>query len=168
MSADISSLTPQEHEALTLLINSFRTQMNDVEPELNILNGKRLQYTDSRVVRFLVEGLKDINRGSPKTTYTLYDCPDSDLLVRASAITALIAEGILQLRNQVDYSDSGFSVGLFNKTGGYQGWAGFLLQTYLQDKREFKNSIIPRSQNSGFVGVGSQFALMTRRRGSDV
>jgi hypothetical protein len=68
-----------------------------------------------------------------------------------------MAEGILQLRNQVDYSDSGLTVAMFNKTGMYQGWVGFLLQTYLSDKKAVKSAVIPKSANSGFVGIGTEF-----------
>ncbi len=148
---------PQEKKILMDLIDSFRTQIYDFEAQLNILDGKQLRYNDRMIVRFLLEGIKDLNRGAPKTNYTMFNFPDKELVAKAAVVVALIGEGILQLRNQVDYSDSGFSVAMFNKTGGYQGWAGFILQQYLNDKREFKAGVIPSSRNSGFVGIASEF-----------
>ena len=145
-----------QRNKLINMIDSFRVQIADDDKELNILDGQKEKYSDRKIVFLLQEGLKDLNRGTPKTKYTLFTFPDSDLLVKSSIICAMIAEGILQLRNQMNYSDSGFSANIFDKTGGYQGWAGFMLQIYLQDKKDFKSSIIPRSHNSGFIGVSSE------------
>ena len=98
-----------------------------------------------------------MNNGIPRTNYTVEEFPDDSLLVTGAMIQSFIAEGILQLRNQTDYSDAGLSVSMFNKTTGYQGWAGFLVQTYMQDKREFKRGVIARS-GGGFIGIRSQFS----------
>ncbi len=146
-----------QKEKLEELIDSFRVQIYDIDPELNILKGKALRYTDSRIFRFLKQGLKDLNSGNPKTAYTLYNFPDEELIVKGGLVKSLVAEGILQLNNQVDYSDSGFNVAMFNKTGAFQGWAGFFLQTYLQEKRDFKSGVVPRSLNSGFISISSEF-----------
>jgi hypothetical protein len=151
-------VTEAEKQTITDLIDDFRTRIYDFDSDSNILIGKVLRFTDSQVLRFLASGLKDVNRGTPKTTYTLLTFPDESLLVLSSVIVSLIAEGMLQLRNQVDYSDSGFSMAKFNKTGGFQGWAGFELQTYMQDKREFKQSLLPSSYNAGFVSIDTEFS----------
>lgn len=152
--------TQEEKEILQNMIVEFRIRIADDDPEKNILNKKTQQYSDDKIIQFFKLALNDINGGIPKTNYTIFtlaQAGDDDLIIDGAIIFALMAEGFLQLRNQVDYSDSGLSIAMFNKTGIYQSWAGFLLQQYLGNKKEFKSSVIPRSYNSGFVGVSSEF-----------
>lgn len=160
---DVQGHYATEEERLELLgmMNTFVLKMGDIDKSKNILNGKTFQFPDWQIIAMLKEGVKDINSGTPRTDFTIFNFPDKDLIVSAAVIHALMAEGILQLRNNVDFSDSGFSVALFNKTGSYQNWAMFLLQMYTKEKAEFKTSIIPRSHNSGFFGVGSEFGYRT-------
>jgi hypothetical protein len=155
---DISgNYTTDQKAALVDYIELFRGCIADDDPEKNILNGKMKQYTDDRVVFFLNRALKDLNSGTPRCNYSLFNFPDDDLLVSGAIVFALMAEGLLQLRNQVNFNDSGLSINMFDKTGQYQGWVSFLLQAYLQDKAEFKAGVIPTSYNSGFLGIGSEF-----------
>jgi hypothetical protein len=152
--------TNDEKKILEDLITTFRLRTSDDDPEKNVLGGKVQQYSDNKIVQLLFTANKDINSGFPRTKYTLfefYNKVDDDLLVNGAIVWALIGEGLLQLRNQIDYSDSGLTVAMFNKTALFQGWAGFFLQQYLIDKKEFKSTVIPGSSNSGFVGIGSEF-----------
>ena len=121
------------------------------------MNGRQQEFTNSQILKLFERAIKDLNKGSPPTHYTIFDFPDEGLLVDGAVIFSLIAKGLLQLRNQIDVNDSGLSVGLFRKTGQYQGWAGFLLQTYLQDKVDFKRGLLARRHDAGFVGIGSEF-----------
>lgn len=152
--------TAQEIEVLQDLITDFRARISDDDPEKNILNKKSFQFSDDKIVQFYKSAIRDINGGSPKTNYSIfsfYAREDAGLLVTGAIIFSLMAEGLLQLRNQMDFSDSGLNIALFNKSGAYQGWAGFMLQQYIEDKREFKRGIVPRSPNSGFIGISSEF-----------
>jgi hypothetical protein len=152
--------TDEEKEMLQTMIEHFRIKMADDDPGKNILLGKTNQYSDNKIISLLYTALSDINSGYPKTNYNIFEFTqliDDDLIINGAIIFALMAEGILQLRNQVDYSDSGLTVAMFNKTGMYQGWVGFLLQTYLSDKKAVKSAVIPKSANSGFVGIGTEF-----------
>lgn len=152
--------TPEEKQILQEMIIDFRTRMADDDPEKNIINKKTHQYSDDKIVRYFKIAMGDLNGGAPRTNYTIFTfakLEDSDLIINGAMVFALLAEGILQLRNQMDYSDSGLSIGLFNKTGAYQGWAGFFLQQYIREKAEFKSTVIPKGYNSGFVGVSSEF-----------
>jgi len=143
----------------TGLIDMFRVQIFDFDATLNILNGKKLEFTDAAVKMFLDRAIRDINKGSPPTKYTIFDFPaDQDgLLISGAAMFSLMADGILQLRNQYQAQDSGLTMGMFQKSGQYQQWAAFLLQPYFEDRAEFKRGIIMRSAGSGFVGIGSEF-----------
>jgi hypothetical protein len=69
-----------------------------------------------------------------------------------------MGEGLLQLRNQIDYSDSGLTIAMFNKTQLYQSWWGTLVQDYMRAKAAVKSAILPSSANSGFVGMGSEYS----------
>jgi hypothetical protein len=140
------------------LIQDLREMLADDDPEKNILNQKKQAYSDTKLRFFLKQALRDVNAGSPRTTYSLEDMPEPDLLVLGGMIFSLIAEGILQLRNQLDYSDAGLSISMFNKTGGYQGWAGFLLQSYITGKTDFKRGVLAHSPGAGFYGIRSQFS----------
>lgn len=150
-----------EREKMINLFDSFRTEIHDANAELNILNGGNLENTNSRILKYFQRAIRDLNSGTPITRYQIKDFPDEGLLIDGAVIFYLIANGILQTRNQLDYSDGGLSVGMFNKTGQYQSWAQFLLQTYQQNKAAFKQGELARSFNAGFVGIGSEFGYMT-------
>jgi len=149
--------TDEQKERLTSLIDLFRVSISDDDPERNILNKKTSRYSDKQVIKLLERAIKDINGGQPLTKFTIYDFTDDSLLIDGTVVFSMIAEGILQLSNKVDYSDSGLSIALFNKSPEYQGWAGFLLQNYMRDKAEFKAAYIGTNSPSIFVGISSEF-----------
>lgn len=152
--------TEQQKAILEDLINNFRISIGDDDPEKNILNKKMSVYSDEKIVRLLERAMKDINGGQPRTTFSLWDFAshwDDTLIVDGAIVFALMAEGMLQLRNQVDFSDSGLSIAMFNKTQMYQGWASFLLQSYMQGKAELKAAVTAKAQPSMFIGIGSEF-----------
>lgn len=150
-----------QQNRLTALFDSFRTQINDFDSSLNILNNKQAEFTDAKIMRFFDRAIKDINGGAPPTHFTLFDFPEDSIsmLVDGAVIYSLIATGILQLRNQYQAADSGLNMGMFQKTGQYQNWGGFILQTYLQDKVGFKRGVMARTAGAGFVGLSSEFGM---------
>lgn len=154
------NFTEEEKEAYEAAIEMFRIKMGDDDPERNILNKKMAQYSDNKIVALIKSALSDINSDYPITNYTLvdfYKMGQDDLVIWGAMIFAMMGEGILQLRNQVDFSDSGLTIAMFNKSPQYQTWAQFLSQMYFQPKKEFKSAVIPSSYGSGFIGIGSEF-----------
>ena len=152
--------TDEQKAILERLIGMFRLTVGDDDPEKNILNKKMSAYSDEKVIRFLNRAMADINGGQPLTTFTIWTFAeqwDDTLIVDGAVVFAMLSEGILQLRNQVDFSDSGLTIGMFNKTQLYQGWASFLLQSYMQAKADLKAAVIAKAQPSMFVGIGSEF-----------
>lgn len=142
------------------LIESFRTGMADDIPEKNILDKFQYHYTDKKIVSLLKKTLRDINSAVPNhkfTFTTMMNNYGTEILTKGAIVFALMGEGILQLRNQVDYSDNGLSIGMFNKTGLYQSWVNFLLQDYLQEKRTLKSDARASEVGAGFVGITSEF-----------
>lgn len=153
--------TDEQKEVLESLIEYFRLSVSDDDPRKNILNKKASEYTDEKIIKLLNRAMQDINGGNPATNFSIYEFAtqwDNTLIVDGAVVFALIGEGILQLRNQVNFNDSGLSIGLFDKTQLYQSWAGMLLQNYAQAKADFKSSVIPKMQPSMFVGISSEFA----------
>lgn len=148
---------PEEKKVAIELFEDFRTQVLDFAAEENILNEEQIENSNVRIDRYFKRAIRDLNSGTPITRYSIFDFPDKGLLVEGAVIFYLISQGILQLRNQLDYSDAGLSIGMFNKTGQYQSWAQFLLMGYMQAKQDFKRSVLPSSPNAGFVGIGSEF-----------
>ena len=157
MSDIFDGLSDTQASKLREYIGLFRTTIFDYDKEKNILLGEKLEFLDSEVYRFLKRATKDINSGAPRTKYTMFEIDDDDLLIDGAVIFSLIGKGLLQLRNQLSYSDGGLSVDMFNKTSGYSEWARMFLQMYMIDKQTFKASIIPNSYNAGFSSVGSEF-----------
>ena len=155
----LDQFTDTQKVRYTELAEMFRTSINDYDAEKNILAGKKLDLKDTEVYRYFKRAMADINKGAPPTDYTIFTFPKKHhgLLIDAAFIFYCIANGVLQLRNQLDYNNAGLTVALFNKTGGYQQWASYMMQMYSMDKKEFKRSVIVDSPGAGFVGVGSEF-----------
>lgn len=150
-----------EKQKMIDLFDAFRTEINDADAELNILSGGEIENSNAKILKYFQRAIRDLNSGSPITTYQIKDFPDEGLLIDGAVIFYLIANGVLQMRNQLDYNDGGLAIGMFNKTGQYQSWAQFLLQTYQQNKMAFKQAEITRSHNAGFLGIGSEFGYLT-------
>lgn len=153
--------TEEEKEKMINLFDMFRTEVHDADAELNILNGGEIENTNAKILKYFQRAIRDLNSGTPITKYEIKNFPDEGLLVDGAVIFYLIANGILQMRNQLDYNDGGLAIGMFNKTGQYQSWAQFLLQSYHQNKAAFKQGELSRSLNAGFMGIGSEFGYFT-------
>ncbi len=135
--------------AIDDLIPRFRIRVLDDNVEKNTLL-EELEFTDEQVKGFIMESLYDINEYEPRTDFKLDGFPKTSLLLDGALVFALQARGLIQLRNQISYSDAGFSVNLDDKSGNYAQWLNMVSTKYLNNLKEFKRSIVPR-----FRGVGS-------------
>lgn len=154
-------MTNEQKELYQKLIDMFRVRVLDNIPDKNILDKLQYHHSDTDIINYINTALNDINGEPPRTEFRIVYFAQkygTNILVEGAIIFALIADGLLQLRNQVDYSDGGLSIAMFNKTTIYQSWVGFLLQTYMTSKQNIKKSCIASSINSGFVGISSDFA----------
>lgn len=151
--------TDAEKAAYKDLIDQFRLSIGDDIPEQNILIGKIYQYSDNQIISLLNRALRDCNCGYPKSKLDIvaFHKENANLLILGATVFSLIREGIFQLRNHIDFSDSGLSISMFNKTSLYQSWYGSLAQQYMQEKQAYKDSIIPSSPGAGFKGISSEF-----------
>lgn len=81
---------------------------------------------------------------------TITTFPSIYLLIHGAAIQALKSAGILQSRNQLEYSSGGITVRTFDKTQLYQSWIIQFYQDYERKKLEYKKS----SNIEGAWGAG--------------
>lgn len=152
--------TEHEKGVLQNLIDSFRLTIGDDEPERNILFKKAQMYSDEKVLNLLFRAVSDINGGVPLTNFSIFEIArdiDDTLIVDGAVIFALIGEGILQTRNQLNYSDSGLQIGMFDKTQMYQGWISMLMNNYFQAKQALKETILTKHSQT-FYGIESEFS----------
>ncbi|MEG0728131.1 MAG: hypothetical protein RR420_00775 [Anaerovoracaceae bacterium] len=143
------------------IIDDFRIRMKDEDPDKNILNNKMYQYEDDVIIALINMAVKDVNSGIPMTNYTIetiHNTIDRSILLLGAMIFALQREGIFELRNQIDFNDSGLSIAMYNKSPMYQSWYGNVLQEYMMAKQGIKRGAIVNSEDSGFVGISSEFA----------
>jgi hypothetical protein len=81
---------------------------------------------------------------------TITTFPSIYLLIHGGAIQALKSAGILQSRNQLEYSSGGITVRTFDKTQLYQSWILQFYQDFERKKLEYKKS----SNIEGAWGAG--------------
>lgn len=134
---------------MNTLVQRFRNRIYDTDPLKNILEGK-LDFTDSQLEGYIIEALYDINEAEPQTNLLIQGFPKTSLLLDGAMVFLLQSKGLLHLRNQVSYSDAGFSVNLDDKSGNYAQWMAQIQNTYLMKLKEFKRGRVPR-----FRGVDS-------------
>ena len=155
------NLTDAQKEVVYGLLIRFMSRMKELDSKNNIWGTDHF-FSDQEVYNHYIDAVKDINTGNPRTSFSLYELKNEDegLLIDGAIIMALMAEGLLQLRNQVSYSDSGLSINMFDKTQLYQSWLGFLINMYMAKKAEFKAYAGTLQPNGGFVGISSEFGYM--------
>lgn len=143
-------MNPPYDAPMTRLIQRFRNRILDLDPLENVLKGA-LEFSDEQIAGFIIEALYDINEAEPRRAQYRFDqFPKTSLLLDGAMVFMLRARGLLHLRNQVSYSDAGFSVNLDDKSGYYAQWLSTTAASYYADRKEFKRSLVPR-----FRGVHS-------------
>jgi hypothetical protein len=159
---DLPNTLPDDIKAIYIsLIEDFRSRVRDDIPKDNILYEKAYRYKDRQIMKFIDNAIKDINSYSTiKTQFDLiyYNSIDANMLLEGAIVMMLRGEGILQTANQIDYNDSGLSIGMYNKGPQYQSWWGNILVSYELSKKNFKDGVIARSPNAGFVGIASEYS----------
>lgn len=141
---------PSYETEMSKLVSRFRNRIMDVDALDNVLKGD-LEFSDEKIEGFIIEALYDINEAEPrKIQFALQGFPKTSLLLEGAMVMMLRARGLLHLRNQVSYSDAGFSVNLDDKTGYYAQWLGTTAANYYREREQFKRSLTRK-----FRGVSS-------------
>lgn len=123
----------KQQEARRLL----RMFLNDTA-ELNRLI-RQEESDDNKLDLAIRLAIDDYNITAPIIgTTTIANFPSIYLLIHGSAIQTLKSAGILQSRNQLEYSSGGITVRTFDKTQLYQSWIMQFYQDYERKKLDLK------------------------------
>ena len=94
------------------------------------------------------------------TPYKLENFPSMSLLIRGSIIAVIESIGLLQTRNQMQYSDGqGVSVSVSDKGPMLMSWINLFAQSYEQKKFRLKQAINLGTALNG-KGVSSEYSLI--------
>ena len=137
-------------EPMNSYVRRFRRKVGDTDAAKNILNQRKLEFTDEEIAGFIEEAWYDINEAEPRTNFPLDRFPKTSLLLDGAMLVMFENKGLLHLRNQVSYNDASFSVNLDDKSGHYAQWLATKATVYYQELKEFKRTRTPR-----FFGVSS-------------
>lgn len=146
-------------KALLDTITLVRAKMRDY-PELNrLIEGH--ETSDREIAFAIMEAIDDFNTTPPLITpYKLENFPSMSLLIRGSIIAVIESIGLLQTRNQMQYSDGqGVSVSVSDKGPMLMSWINLFAQSYEQKKFRLKQAINLGTALNG-KGVSSEYSLI--------
>jgi len=124
-------------------VNMIRLFLRDY-PQLNRLI-RGVESTPRMIVWAALDFLSDFNQTPPPLgNYSLEQLLElgySNLARYGTVIALLESVGLLQTRNQLNFSDGGINVGISDKTPQIQSWIHMFRQKYEQDKLKIKISL---------------------------
>ena len=128
-------------------------------PELNrLISGE--ETSDRMIAWAVVDALDDFNSTPPFIgSYGLKNFPSVSLLREGAVIRILESVGLLQLRNQMNYSDGGITVSVSDKAQFLMSWINMLRGSYEQKKTRIKSSMNVELAFEG-SGVHSEYFVI--------
>lgn len=148
-------------------VRMMRLWMRDF-PQLNrLIRGE--ESTDRFIVWAVLDFLSDFSQTPPPlgmyTLDTILELGYTNLARYGTAIALLESVGLLQTRNQLNFSDGGINVGVSDKTPLIQSWISMFRRKYEQDKIKIKVSLNIQ-QILGESGVFSEYTFINGFYGS--
>tara|TARA_B100000131_G_scaffold166520_1_gene160974 strand:- start:228 stop:761 length:534 start_codon:yes stop_codon:yes gene_type:complete len=144
---------------LVNIIALIRAKLRDF-PELNrLIEGH--ETSDREIAFAIMEAIDDFNTTPPLIgSYSLENFPSTSLLIRGAIINVLESVGLLQTRNQMNYSDGqGVQVGVSDKTPMLMNWINLYTNQYEQKKFRLKQALNLGGALNG-TAVPSEYALI--------
>ena len=90
----------------------------------------------------VIDAIDDINNTPPLIgSFTVESFPYRSLLLRGTVIAVLESVGLLQIRNQINYSDGGIQVSASDKAPMIMQWISMLRSSYEQKKQTYKTAV---------------------------
>ena len=161
--SDVQGLSDQ----FSAFVQMMRLWMRDY-PQLNRLI-RGVESTPRLIVWAALDFLSDFNQTPPPLgAYTLEQLLDlgyANLARYGTAIALLESVGLLQTRNQLNFSDGGINVGISDKTQLLQSWIQMFRAKYEQDKMKIKISLNIQ-QILGEAGYHSEYYFINGFYGS--
>lgn len=140
------------------MIAYVRTYLRDF-PELNRLT-QGYENSPRMIAWALVDALDDWNSTPPLIGMcTLENFPSKNILCRGTVIALLESVAMLQMRNQLTFSDGGISVSVNDKAPMIMQWLGMMKASYEDKKVKLKSSLNIEMAMNGSGSVSEYFVI---------
>jgi len=141
-------------------IQMTRNYLRDF-PELNRLTAG-VENTDRQIAWAILDALSDFNGTPPFLGTTslegMLGMNQQALLLRMTCCSLIESVGLLQTRNQINYTNGNITVGINDKTPQLMGWLQKFQSTTEQMKLKVKVAMnIGAMFNSAYSGVHSEY-----------
>ena len=158
MAFSSTTTIPGASQRLNEVVAMIRLYLRDF-PELNrLISGE--ETSDRMIAWSVVDALDDFNSTPPFIgSYGLTNFPSTSLLREGAVIRVLESVGLLQLRNQMNYSDGGITVSVSDKSSFLMNWIQMLRASYEQKKTRIKSSLNIELAMEG-PGVPSEYFII--------
>jgi len=149
---------PQASARMNQVVAMIRLYLRDYEQLNRLIKG---QETSNRMIAWaVVDALDDWNATPPFLgDVSLDGFPSISLLREGATIRILESVGLLQTRNQLQYSDGGISVSVSDKTPMLMQWIQMMRNSYEQKKNRMKQSMNIEYAMAG-VGTFSEYFVI--------
>lgn len=138
------------------MIGRVRTFMKDFVHKNRLIVGE--EASDDEIILYLELAVDDFNNAhTPRTNYTLNTFPSFAILLWGAVIQALTSESLLQIRNDLSYSDGGITVALSNKAPAMMQAAQGLMMNYERKVEDLKKQL---NLEQGDGGVPSEYGTV--------
>ena len=161
MTAELQGLSgiPGTSETFNAFIQTVRLFTRD-HPQLNRLV-KGEESSDRMIAWAILDFLSDFAGTPPPLGYfaldDLFELHYQSFALRGTVVALMQSVGILQTRNQLQFSDGGISVGVSDKTPMLMQWIRDFQNKYEQEKVQRKVSLNIASLLVGNSGVPSEY-----------
>jgi hypothetical protein len=158
MAFESTTIIPSASKRMNEVVAMIRLYIRDF-PELNRLIAGE-ETSDRMIAWAVVDALDDFNSTPPFIgNFGLTNFPSLSMLREAAVIRILESVGLLQTRNQMNYSDGGISVSVSDKAQFLMGWIQMFRTSYEQKKIRIKSSLNVEMAMAG-AGVSSEYFVV--------
>lgn len=135
-----STPIPNASARMNEMVAYVRLYMRDF-PELNRLT-QGYENSPRMIAWAIVDCIDDWNATPPLIgAVSLSSFPSKHLLCRGTVIALLESVGLLQMRNQLTFSDGGITVSVNDKAPMIMQWLGMMKASYEDKKTRLKSSL---------------------------
>jgi hypothetical protein len=139
-----------QQQSLYEFVREVRMYLRDFSELNRLITGE--ESSDRMIAWAVIDALDDINNSPPLIKkYTVENFPNRSLLLRGAVISLLESVGIMQTRNQLNFSDGGIQVSVSDKAPMIMQWLNFLKGSYEDKKSRWK---IATNIQSAMTGSG--------------
>lgn len=149
--------TMEEQEMAETILAKVRRTVSDNDKLKNVFDLFEYTYSDEDILGFIKDAMDDINSGYPRSAYTIVSLGDPTMIENGAIVRALLAKGMLHVKNSVPINDQGVQINVYDKGPNFQAWAQFYVQEFQTAKQNLKSAL---HYNNMFVGIPSEISYM--------